>query len=211
MGNKAVDLVGLRCGTLVVNRRCGTIGREPSWLCTCDCGGERFVRSSDLKSGKTRSCGCVKNLGSYRHGHAKNGVTRTYKSWSDARNRVLHHPEYAGRGIRMCERWNDFQNFLTDMGDCPPDLTLDRIDNDGDYAPGNCRWATRSQQNANQRKRRPRDERKAGSRFSDADIRAILTDPRSGAKIAADFSVSRSLINRIKSGLGYRHIQRTGV
>jgi len=99
---------------------------------------------------------CCKFCAPKKHGYYG---TPTNRAWSSARNRCNNpnnkdYPDYGGRGIKMCERWDKFENFLADMGEKPKDLTLDRINNDGNYEPMNCRWATYSQQNSNQRKRK---------------------------------------------------------
>jgi hypothetical protein len=92
------------------------------------------------------------------HGGAANyGMTREYSSWAGMRQRCLNpkhknYKNYGGRGIRVCDRWNSFTAFLSDMGLCPPEQSLDRINNEGNYEPSNCRWATRKQQNRNYRR-----------------------------------------------------------
>ncbi len=92
-----------------------------------------------------------------KHGHARDDFkTKTYQVWADMRNRCFNdrnkrYKDYGGRGIGVCPRWSEYTNFLLDMGECPQGLALDRIDNDGNYEPGNCRWATAKEQSRNRR------------------------------------------------------------
>lgn len=126
---------------------------------TCNCGTERVVNARNVKSGKSKSCGCLKTEMHTRHGQRKRtATTPEYRAWQSAVHRftnprVACYKNYGGRGIKVCDRWRgSFETFLADMGRRPsPDLSLDRIDNDGNYEPGNFRWATREQQNANRR------------------------------------------------------------
>jgi hypothetical protein len=153
-----IDLTGQRFGRLVALKEIGRANGFVLWLCRCDCGSKTKVLSGNLRSGHSRSCGCMK--GHPTHGHARNYThTPTFKSWHSMLQRCDNpnrkgYKHWGGRGITVCERWRKFENFLADMGERPPGLSIDRIDNDRGYFPGNCRWATRSQQNSNQRKQR---------------------------------------------------------
>jgi hypothetical protein len=134
------------------------------WRCQCVCGAEKLVFSTALLRGDTKSCGCKKGdiiaEKNIRHGHST-GTRRTqspeYASWAQAIQRCHnekdgHFADYGGRGIKVCDRWrSSFESFLADMGPRPRGTTIDRVDVNGDYAPGNCRWATPKQQCRNKR------------------------------------------------------------
>lgn len=127
------------------------------WVCLCDCGNETTTDAYAVKSGSAKSCGCLRHIGRpTRTTHGKSG-TRIYSAWRSMRDRCLcptHHAfkDYGERGITVCARWEKFENFAEDMGDIPSkDHTLERSNNSLGYQPGNCRWATRKEQQRNTR------------------------------------------------------------
>lgn len=165
-----LDLTGMKFARLTVIERLGAIGNTHAiwWLCRCDCGNEVNVTAQRLKTRWTRSCGCLqpeKARANARHGETRLGTySPEYHAWQQLKYRCSNPnadcwDDYGGRGISVCEHWDSFENFLADMGRRPSDNhSLDRIDNEGNYEPSNCRWATRKQQNNNCRPRRKKSE-----------------------------------------------------
>jgi hypothetical protein len=160
---KIIDQAGRRYGKLLVLERAQDYvtpsgAREVKWRCQCDCGNILEVRSRSLGAGNTKSCGCMRDLGlaarSTTHGMRK---TPEYKAWAGMKARCFrpsagHYPDYGGRGITVAPEWLNFETFFRDMGPKPsPSHSLDRIDANGDYCAGNCRWATTAQQMRNKR------------------------------------------------------------
>ena len=136
-------------------------GFQPHYLCRCVCGSERLYYKYNLTSGKSKSCGCVANLAtSARHKTHGMSTTSIYAVWNMMKQRCLcptyrRYEDYGGRGIKICDKWLEFEAFFADVGDPPfRGASLDRRNNDGNYEPGNVRWATRTEQNRNKRNTR---------------------------------------------------------
>lgn len=174
---KLIDMTGMRFVRLRVVRKDAT---PRMWQCICDCGVTKLVAGSNLRNGSIKSCGCLameraSAMGSNpdfiakraakatKHGHKRRGaMSAEYRTWLGMKRRCYDekfkdYPNWGGRGIRVCDRWNEsFDAFLSDMGSRPLGHSIDRIDPNGHYEPGNCRWATAQQQGGeNKRSNRP--------------------------------------------------------
>jgi hypothetical protein len=171
---KVINLAGRRFGRLVAISHSGKdIRNNAVWLCVCDCGKEIVVNGSHLRTGNTRSCGCFQSDMSAQRlrTHGMKG-TPEYNTWRAMMKRCNNpndkaYKYYGGRGINVCERWRRFENFISDMGKRPTiDHSLDRIDNDGNYEPTNCKWATPKEQALNRRNRQTAESRRCTYDFS---------------------------------------------
>lgn len=205
--HNSIELTGLKLGYLTVisrtNKRAGTV---ILWLCKCDCGKECLVRSNFLKNGTTKSCGCKRNE-LIKKSLTKHGKSRTkdptYDSWRSMISRCEQpshksYEHYSKRGIKVCERWHKFENFLEDMGERPTNLQLDRIDNDKGYYPENCRWTT-AKVNSNNRSSSVYLDFN-GKRLSVSEWSQILNIPYStlDKRLKAGWTVEKALTTKVK-------------
>lgn len=162
MNYRVKNIVGQRFGRLTAIAFAGST-RKAKWTCRCDCGSTVEVDGGGLRGGHTRSCGCLKREVSKEvntiHGFStRERVASEYKSWAGIKDRCTNpkrkdYPRYGGRGVRVCDRWlHSFENFIADMGEKPSSRhSIERLNNDGDYEPRNCVWATSIEQQNNKR------------------------------------------------------------
>lgn len=158
---KKVSLVGITFGNLKVQAEAPKVGKNLFWVCICSCGESTIVQGNNLKSGNTTSCGCIRAIatGNRVRSHG-NRESLEYGSWTNMKQRCLNpnntkYSYYGGRGISIAPQWiKSFAQFLHDVGRRPTNLhSLDRINVNGNYEPGNVRWATKKEQAVNRRKR----------------------------------------------------------
>lgn len=147
MKTNPASLVGMRFGKLLALEVSGKTHGKTTITCQCDCGAQTTATVGHLVGGRRLSCGCAKN------GNPKHGMrySREYSIWTDMHKRCsnpksISYLWYGAKGVTVCERWAEFQNFIDDMGACPEGMSIDRVDGSLGYSPDNCRWATAQEQ-----------------------------------------------------------------
>jgi hypothetical protein len=198
------NINGQRFGRLTVIAQAPSTNNGVMWMCKCDCGTEKPVLGTSLRAGRTLSCGCyAKDVNAARcHKHGLAWKTDEYGTWTAMRHRCsnsnsTNYHLYGARGIRVCDRWDDFALFLQDMGPKPSKKhSIDRIDNDGNYCPENCRWATAKQQSHNSR-------RCVLSVGSASEIRRMRSAGAGFLLLAELFGVTRTHVRRVCNGTAW--------
>jgi len=211
----AKDLSGNTYGRLTVIKQAARVKpKKTYWECVCACGNLYVTRADALKSGQTQSCGCYQKEQSAKSG--KKGKhyscnTPEYKVWAGAVQRVTnsnyaHWDRYGGRGISMCKEWlHSPEQFIKDMGKRPSvNHSIDRINNDGNYEPSNCRWATKSEQMKNRHHRDISGMKNHNAKMSDiqvmmARVKYLFTGINQ-ANLAIKYGISKASMNKILHG-----------
>jgi hypothetical protein len=214
-GKPVRQLGGERFGLLLVVDAAGFSKGRALWRCVCDCGATDVIAVGNLlQQGKKKSCGCATSAmvsaAKRTHGQARTAV---YKRWLNMKQRCGNPDNpawknYGGRGIRVCDRWlNSFETFYADVGDPPaPSLSLDRIDNDGNYEPGNVRWATWSQQQKNARPERVQGARNGRATLTEDDVRFIRASTAKRSDLVEMFGLAPTYISSLRSGKHWRSV-----
>ena len=157
-----LNLAGKTFGQICVISCAKNKGRRTMWNCSCVCGQKFRAETTNIKNGNTKSCGCrrrqVARKTMFKHGYCTNySHAREWRIWSGMKTRCSNqkrkdYHQYGGRGISVCRRWvNSFKHFIVDMGNCPKDFTLERLNVNGNYTPKNCKWVSRKEQVRNRR------------------------------------------------------------
>lgn len=213
MGALLPSLTGKTFGRWTVIKRGGySKDKRILWECRCNCGTEKLVVGYDLRHLKSKSCGCLKTDYFTIHGLSR---TRVYGAWNKMKGRCEYnsnpsYKDYGGRGIKVCERWHSFENFFADMGHPPLELTLDRIDNNGDYEPDNCRWATRKvQQNNNRQNRKIKFNGMTKTIAEWAQVRGIKA-PTIGHRIKRGWNPEKALMTPTGKYAGRKQNKKKG-
>lgn len=197
MTRREESLIGRMYGARTVVDRVRVDGAL-RWVCRCACGKLSYVETRSLVSRPTYSCGCVR-VEKMKLRNTTHGMTKTpeYAAWDSLRQRCKNktssaYKDYGGRGIKVCDRWlHSFENFYSDMGPRPSSShSIDRVDNNGDYTPDNCRWATTKEQGGNKRRRISEDVVKAI-------VHEHVNEGTSGNKLAKKYGVSSPTASKI--------------
>lgn len=207
------DLTGKSFGRLTVIAYAGSVkspnGKNiPTWMVRCECGREKTVRGYDLKSNKSGSCGCYRKeqllASNVSHGMSD---TKTYYIWKTMIQRCTNKKcksfcRYGGRGIKVCDQWlESFENFFDDMGPAPPYMSIDRFpNNDGNYEPGNCRWATKIQQANNTRTNKFIEFQGERLTISQWSKKTGISEKILSARIRRGWSIEHALTTKVVPG-----------